>query len=67
MGCVDWIVLAQDRGKWPALVKTFTNLLVPQDDGYFLISFENISFSRRHHSMEYFQIQAVFGKQIFTT
>jgi hypothetical protein len=26
---VDWIHLAQDRGKWRALVKTVTNLQVP--------------------------------------
>jgi hypothetical protein len=55
---VDWIDLAQDRGKWPALVSPFMNLLVPQDDGY-----ENISFSRRLSSMEYFHIQDVFEEQ----
>jgi hypothetical protein len=54
MGCVDWIDLAQDRGKRPALVKPFMNLLVPQDDGYFLISYGNISFSGRLSSMDFF-------------
>jgi hypothetical protein len=63
MGCVVWIHLAQDRGKWPTLVNPFMNLLVAHNDGYFLISFENISFSRRLSSMEYFQIQDVFDEQ----
>jgi hypothetical protein len=27
--CMDWIDLAQDRGKWRALVDTLTNLRVP--------------------------------------
>jgi hypothetical protein len=60
MGCVDWIDLAQDRGKWKVFVKPFMNLLVPQDDGHFLIGFKNISFSRRISFMECFRIQAVF-------
>jgi hypothetical protein len=28
-GCMDWIVLAQDRGRWQALVNTVMNLWVP--------------------------------------
>jgi len=63
---VVWIDLAQDRGKWTALVNPFMNLLVPHNDGYFLISFENISFSRRLTSMEYFKIQDVFDEQLDT-
>jgi hypothetical protein len=31
IGCngMDWILLAQDRGQWRALVNTVMNLLVP--------------------------------------
>jgi hypothetical protein len=31
VGCrgMDWIELAQDRDRWPALVKTVMNLKVP--------------------------------------
>jgi hypothetical protein len=29
MGDVDWIVLAQDRNRWRALVNSVLNLLVP--------------------------------------
>jgi len=64
---MDWIDLTQDRGKWPALMNPFMKLLVPKDDEYFLISFENISFSRRHSSMEYFHIQDVFDEQLDTS
>jgi hypothetical protein len=28
---VDWIVMAQDRDQWRALVNTVLNLLVPQN------------------------------------
>jgi hypothetical protein len=28
-GCVDWMELAQDRGRWPALVSSVMNLRVP--------------------------------------
>ena len=29
-GCGDWMELAQDRGKWRALVSTLMNLRVPK-------------------------------------
>jgi hypothetical protein len=32
---VDWIDLAQDRGKWQALGDMAMSLLVPQDEGNF--------------------------------
>ena len=35
---VDWIELAEDRDRWPALVDTVTNLRVPCYAENFLIS-----------------------------
>jgi len=35
---VDWIHLAQDRGKWRAVVNTGMNLRVPYVAGNFLTS-----------------------------
>jgi hypothetical protein len=32
-GLVDWLVLAQDRGQWSALVNMLTNIWVPQNVG----------------------------------
>jgi hypothetical protein len=32
-GDVDWIVLAQDRNRWRALVNSVLNLRVPQNAG----------------------------------
>jgi hypothetical protein len=37
-GDVDWIHLAQDRGRWQAFVNTIMNLWVPQNAGNFLTS-----------------------------
>jgi hypothetical protein len=34
----DWIQVAQDRDQWRVLVKTVTNLRVPQKAGKFLTS-----------------------------
>jgi hypothetical protein len=43
VGCggMDWIELAQDRYKWPAIVKELMNLRVPQNEGNFLNSCKN--------------------------
>ena len=40
VGCggMDWIDLAQDRGRWWALVKAVINLWVPSNVGNFLTS-----------------------------
>jgi hypothetical protein len=37
-GDVDWISLAQDRGRWLALVNAVMKLLVPQNAGNFFTS-----------------------------
>jgi hypothetical protein len=35
---MDWIDMAQDRGRWQALVSAVMNLRVPQNAGNFLTS-----------------------------
>jgi hypothetical protein len=37
-GDVDWILLAQDRDRWQAVVNTVMNLRVPQNAGNFFTS-----------------------------
>jgi len=46
-GCMDWIVLAQDRDRWRTLVSTVMNLRVPRNAGNFLTSCKPVSCSRR--------------------
>jgi hypothetical protein len=48
VGCggMDWIELAQDRGRWHALVNVTMNLWVPQNVGNFLASCKLVSFSK---------------------
>ena len=43
----DWMELAQDRGRWRALVSAVMNLPVPSNVGNFLTSCRPVSFSRR--------------------
>ena len=46
-GYMDWIELAQDRGRWRVLVNVVMNLRVSWNAGNFLTNWEPISFSRR--------------------
>jgi len=46
-GCGDWMVLAQDRDRWWALVNTVRNLQVPKMRGISRLAAEPVSFSRR--------------------
>ena len=46
-GVMDWIELAQDRGRWRELVRAVMNLRVPQNAGNFWTSLKLVSFSRR--------------------
>jgi len=49
VGCwgIEWIKLAQDRGRWQALVNVVMNLRVPYSARNFLLSWKLVSFSRR--------------------
>jgi len=49
VGCggMDWIVLAQDKDRWRALVTAVMNLGVPYNAANFWTSREPVSFSRR--------------------
>ena len=44
---IEWIVLAQDRERWRALVNVVMTLPVLQNAGNFLTSREQVSFKRR--------------------
>jgi hypothetical protein len=44
---LNWIDLAQDRDKWPALMNTVFSLRNPKNGENFVTSWEAISFSRR--------------------
>jgi hypothetical protein len=46
-GCMNWIQLAQDKGKWCALENVAMNLRVPQNVGNFLTTCKLVSFSKR--------------------
>ena len=44
---MEWIDLAQDRGRWRAPVKAVMDLRVPYNAGSLLTSWVNVSFSQR--------------------
>jgi len=45
-GVVVWLDLAQDRGRWRALINVIMNLQVQWNAWHFLTSWEPVSFSR---------------------
>jgi hypothetical protein len=47
MGNMDWIDLAQNGGRWRAVVNAVMNLRVTSNTGNFLTSWEPVSFLRR--------------------
>jgi len=46
-GYMDWIGLAQDRGRWWTLVSVVMNFRVPGNAGNFLTSCKTVIFPRR--------------------
>jgi hypothetical protein len=46
-GVMHWIGLAQDRGRWRAVVNAVMNLWVQQNEGNFLTGCKPVGFSRR--------------------
>jgi hypothetical protein len=46
-GGMNWVALAQDRGRWWALVNATLNFWVPLNVGNILTRSEPVSFSRR--------------------
>jgi hypothetical protein len=60
-GDTDWIVLAQDRGQYRALVNTIINLPVSYNAGMFLSSCTIGGFSRRVQLHEWVKVVPVLN------
>ena len=61
-GYMDWIGLAQDRGRWRTFVSAVMNLRVPWNAGNFLTSCKPVSFSRRtlYHGVSKTALKVLF-------
>jgi len=57
---IDWVCLAQERVKWPAIVHTVMSLQKPLKMEDFLISLANVTFFKDSFTFRWLSIAAVF-------